>query len=153
MTERPFCAVLPQQLKFNDEIVLKGKIKDNASVFSVNFCLESSPTPSYIAYHFKTLFRVDREVGVIHNHKNNSWGEEIVESNTWIDGPGEEFILTFLFTNRDITVYTDDDNRCFQYKYDHQLDIGDIRTVQIWDDLEYIREVIFRYKHPSENSI
>jgi len=144
MTQKPFIALFPKAPAFNDEVVVKGKIKDDASIFSVNFCLDCCPKPSYVAYHFKTIFDSN---SVVHNFKSGTWQDEIVEENTWIDGPGQTFVLTFLFTDTDITVYTEDDGRCFQYAFTHKFDISDIKSVQLWDDFEYVDEIIFRYKN------
>lgn len=59
---------------------------------------------------------------------------------------GQDFILTFHFTEREIMVYTDDTARCFQYEFEHQFDIADIKSVQVWDDVDYIDEIVFRYQ-------
>lgn len=53
--------------------------------FSVNFCLDCCAKPSYVAYHFKTIFDSN---SVVHNYKKGTWQDEIHEENTWIDGPG-----------------------------------------------------------------
>ena len=31
--------------------------------------------------------------------------------------------------------------------------MGDIRAVQVWDDVEYIDEISFRYKNTADNEI
>lgn len=55
--------------------------------FSVNFTLECCPSPLNIAYHFKTNFKDNT---VVHNYKTvGDWNQEIIEENTWIQGPGE----------------------------------------------------------------
>lgn len=59
---------------------------------------------------------------------------------------GQEFVLTFHFDDSEILVYSDDENRCFQYRFAYKFDIGDIKSVQVWDDVDYIKEIIFRYK-------
>ena len=60
---------------------------------------------------------------------------------------GEEFILTFLFNENGIIVYSGDDGGCFQYKFVPVFDISEIKVIQLWDDIEYIKEIVFRYKH------
>lgn len=62
--------------------------------FSVNFTLECCPNPLNIAYHFKTNFMNNT---VTHNYKTvGDWNEEIVDENTWIQGPGKIHAFIFL---------------------------------------------------------
>lgn len=114
--------------------------------FSVNFCLDCCPSPMFVAYHFKTDFESN---SVVHNYKtgHGMWQDELVEENMWTSGPGSPFVLTFTFTNSDITVYTDDENRCFQYAFTHKFEIDQIKSVQLWDDVEYVEEITFRFKN------
>lgn len=77
---------------------------------------------------------------------NGNWNDEIVEKNSWIQGPGQEFVLTFFFSDDEIVVYTNDVGRGFQYKYSNKFNIDDIRSVEVWGDVEYVNEIIFRYK-------
>uniref|UniRef100_A0A0K8TTR1 Galectin n=1 Tax=Tabanus bromius TaxID=304241 RepID=A0A0K8TTR1_TABBR len=143
MCDRPLIAPLPKHLSYGDEIILKGKVRDDATEISFNFVLDSCPQPSMIAYHFKTKFK---ENVVVHNTKQCTWLEEKPEENTWIDKPGEEFILTFYFDDSEILIYTGDDMRDLQYRYDHVLAYDEIKSVQVWGDVEYITEVTFRYR-------
>jgi len=84
---------------------------------------------------------------VTHNYKTvGIWNDEIVDENTWISGPGQEFVLTFHFDDSEIFVYSDDEDRCFLYRFGYKFDIGDIKAVQLWDDVDYVKEIIFRYK-------
>lgn len=59
---------------------------------------------------------------------------------------GQEFVLTFHFDDSEIFVYSDDEDRCFLYRFGYKFDIGDIKAVQLWDDVDYVKEIIFRYK-------
>lgn len=57
--------------------------------FSVNFTLDACSSSRNIAYHFKTDFVNNR---VIHNSKTvDSWNDEIIEENTWIEGAGNVY--------------------------------------------------------------
>lgn len=126
-------------MTIGDEIVLKGKIKDNAKVFSVNFVKDYNNIP----YHFKTDF--DKNV-VIQNYKTDGqWREEIFETNTWIQGAGAEFVIGFYFDSSEFIVYGGDEKENFQYRFPYQFDIGDITSVQAWGDFEYINELTFCY--------
>lgn len=142
MCDRPFVAILPKQIKEGDEIVIKGRIKENAKKFSVNFTLDCGEN---IAYHFGTDFTDET---VKHNYKTQGqWNEPAsIEQNTWTNGPGHGFVLTFFFDDNEFVVYSGDEFRNFQYRYQYQFDIRDIKSVQVWDDVDYINEIIFRYK-------
>lgn len=59
---------------------------------------------------------------------------------------GSEFVLTFHFTDNEIIVYTEDEGRTYQYQFGHKFNINEIESVQVWDDIEYIQEITFRYK-------
>lgn len=59
---------------------------------------------------------------------------------------GHEFVLTFHFDDSEFLVYSDDENRCFQYRFAYKFDIRDIKSVQVWDDVDSVDEIIFRYK-------
>lgn len=57
--------------------------------FSVNFTLDACSSSRNVAYHFKTDFINNK---VIHNYKTvDSWNEEIIEENTWIQGAGKVY--------------------------------------------------------------
>jgi hypothetical protein len=45
---------------------------------------------------------------VIHNYKNVRWGQELAEDNTWCNGPGTDFEVTFMFGEHDIKIYSGD---------------------------------------------
>lgn len=141
MSDRPFAAILPKHAKIGDEVILKGKLADDAIVFSVNFTVDCGDN---IAYHFKTMFNKNT---VVQNYKaDGKWHKPAInDENTWTDGPGKKFVLTFHFDDNEMLVYSGDENRHFQYKFEYQFDIGDIKAVQVWDDVDYISEIIFRY--------
>lgn len=96
-----FKAILPKKVQVGDEIILKGKINDDAKVFFVNFVCDYYDD---IAYHFKTNFTSNT---VVQNHKTGgAWKKEITNANTWISGLSDEFTLTFHFGATEILVYT-----------------------------------------------
>lgn len=135
-----FKAILPKPIQIGDEIVLKGKIKNDAKHVSVNFVCKYYDD---IAYHFKTNFTSNT---VVHNYKEaGRWNSEITDENTWIRGLNDEFILTFHFNTTEIAVHTGDEDRSSQYGFKHQYDMKDIDSVQVWGDVDYISEIIFRY--------
>lgn len=75
---------------------------------------------------------------------NNIFNSKITAKITLI--VGSKFTLTFHIGEDDYFVYTGDEGRNFQYQFPHQLNIKDIECVQLWDDIEYVNEIIFRYK-------
>lgn len=82
---------------------------------------------------------------------NGKWGDETVEPNTWTDA-GQEFTLTFEFTEEEIMVYSGDgDNEDFITQFSYQSDMGHFASVQVWDDVDYVNEIIFRYHKNKKN--
>lgn len=141
MCDRPFVSIFPQRMNYGDEIILKGKVKDRAKVFSVNLALDCGVN---IAYHFETNFS---DSTVTQRYKiNGQWRGESVSDNTWIDEPGQKFVITFHFDDDGILVYSGDEQRTFLYSFDYQFDVGEIKTIQCWDDVDYINEITYRFK-------
>lgn len=137
----PFSAILPKPPQIGTEVILKGIIKKDAKEFSFNFINENR---SNIQYHFKTNFVTDK---IVKNFKIlGDWGQEKREEIEWTGGPGTEFILTFHFDDNEMFVYEGDENRNFLHRFPYQFDIGDIKYVEVWGDVKFISEVIFRYK-------
>lgn len=98
--------------------------------------------PLQIAYHFRMSFVTNN---VTHFYKDGEWSDGISETNTFIKGPGHNFIITFFFDDNEFVVYADDENRNYQYRYPYQYDIADIKYVQVWGDIERMDEIIFRF--------
>lgn len=53
MSSGPAVANIPKPIEIGDEIILKGKIADDAKELSINFTINNEDK---IAYHFKTYF-------------------------------------------------------------------------------------------------
>ncbi|XP_058448239.1 galectin-6-like [Malaya genurostris] len=152
MSNRPFTAQLPRKPEFGDEILIRGKLKSDARVVSVNFCLPrpaqlpDDQTPPHIAYHFKTIFHDDGSSAVIHNWKNCVWQDETVEENYWMLDRNEKFTLIFRFHEEVFKVFAEDTQHTPDYEFVHQLPMENILQIEIWDDIEYIEEIAFKYK-------
>lgn len=58
---------------------------------------------------------------------------------------GDNFDVEFIFRGDSVYVYTD---AGAQYTFEFRSQWQDIKAVQIWDDLEYIESVEFKYKIP-----
>lgn len=142
--------------------------------FSFNLCVDVCPCPEVVAFHFKTMLDSNT---IVHNHKDITWQEETVSANTWVHGPGmnetitnihilykchrqhisrcecvfliyltgAEFTIQLVLTRDHVRVY---DEQMLRYELEHKYDIQDAKTLQVWDDVEYISECTFKYGRP-----
>lgn len=109
------------------------------SRFSFNLCVDDCPCPEVVAFHFKTQLDTNT---VVHNHKDVEWQDETVHPNTWVGGPGACFTIMLILTRDNIFVY---DHRSMHYQLKHKYDIRDAKSLQVWDDVEFISECTFKY--------
>lgn len=137
-------------MRAHDEVILKGKVKNDAKEFFINFpAYPLSTPPTNIAYQFKTNFVTNQ---IAHNYKTNGhWNDEKVEKHTWISGPVQELVLTFSFGDGEIFVYAGDEYRNYQYAFERKFSIDSIRSIEVWGDVEFIDEITFRYKRGEQN--
>ncbi|XP_055544849.1 uncharacterized protein LOC129729948 [Wyeomyia smithii] len=179
MNERPFTVQFPKKPEIGDEIIVKGKLKPNAKVFSVNFILPLSPplrkstsvldsfvtsssssstccsngvgtenqSSPYIAYHFKTIFKEDGSSVVVQNWKNLVWQQEVIGPNLWLKDRNRPFGLIFRFHHDTIRVFAEHTHHAPEYEFEYQVPLESIRTVQLWDDVEFVEEVTFRFRN------
>ncbi|XP_062554543.1 uncharacterized protein LOC134219721 [Armigeres subalbatus] len=180
MNERPFRAQIPRIPEVGDEVIVKGMLKPDARVFSVNFILpqpppvqksESVPSESavnisqkcctppvtsvswpYIAYHFKVLFNDDGSRIVVQNWKNVVWQDERRTLSRNFKDRTKLFSLIFRFHHDTIRVFVDHTHHTPDYEFEYQLPLERIRTVEIWDDVYYVEEVTFRFKNVGRRS-
>ncbi|XP_053690753.1 uncharacterized protein LOC128739300 [Sabethes cyaneus] len=182
--ERPFTVQFPKKPEIGDEIIVKGKLKPNARVFSVNFILPlpppmvrsssvpdsfvknsshgsgvccnngldtANPSPPYIAYHFKTVFKDDGSSVVVQNWKNLVWQQEVLGPNLWLKDRNRPFGLIFRFHHDTIRVFAEHTHHTPEYEFEYQVPLESIRTVQLWDDVEFVEEVTFRFRNVSRS--
>lgn len=154
MSDRAFRAYLPKKPKSGDEILLRAKLKNDATRFSVNFCLSrpegisECQTPPYIAYHFRTDFFDDGESVTIHNWKNAGiWQVQTDDTNVWITDRSALFLLIFRFHEECIKVFAEDTQHTPDYEFEHQFPMDAIRMIELWDDFEYVEELTFKYNN------
>ncbi|XP_055850812.1 galectin-4 isoform X2 [Episyrphus balteatus] len=140
---RPFIAIIPQSINDGDKVLLKGLVKDNANEFSINFATGTGPNPEDIAYHFKTIF--PENIVVENSKRNGDWMDEQIKEWPASDGPG--FALEFAFTSGYVYTYLveDEHSRNLISFYEHDYDLNEINSVQVWGDVEKIQELTFRY--------
>ncbi|XP_055850811.1 galectin-4 isoform X1 [Episyrphus balteatus] len=167
---RPFIAIIPQSINDGDKVLLKGLVKDNANEFSINFATGTGPNPEDIAYHFKTIF--PENIVVENSKRNGDWMDEQIKEWPASDGPlkvhlalnyshfpnnkdnpksssisGPGFALEFAFTSGYVYTYLveDEHSRNLISFYEHDYDLNEINSVQVWGDVEKIQELTFRY--------
>lgn len=140
---RPYTAIIPQSISDGDKIILKGLVKQDAYEFSINFATGTSPYPEDITYHFKTI--LPENTVVENSKKNGDWMYEQRKEWPGSDGPG--FALEFAFNDGYIHTYMveDEDSRNFISSFEHNSDLNEIDSVQVWGDVDKITELTFRY--------
>uniref|UniRef100_A0A1Q3FPN1 Galectin n=1 Tax=Culex tarsalis TaxID=7177 RepID=A0A1Q3FPN1_CULTA len=115
----------------------------------------SKNSPPYIAYHFKTIFSgEDDDEGesvVAQNWKNVVWQREVREPNRWLRDRTRPFTLIFRFHHDTIRVFVDHTHQAPEYEYEYQVPLERIRLVELWDDVEFVEEVTFRFKNMNRN--
>lgn len=182
MIERPFRAQIPKKPDIGDEVIVKGKLKPDASVFSVNFILPQPPpvqkslsapassesngqtthkccgqptnpnqTWPYIAYHFKVILNDDGSCIVVQNWKNVVWQDERRSLSHSFQDRTRPFTLIFRFHHDTIRVFVDHTHHAPDFEFEYQLPLERIRTVEVWDDVEYVEEVTFRFRNMVQN--
>lgn len=132
---RPFSVLLPKAPDYGDAIILRGKLKPNATKwdclfiqcnrncaflsvrivlhrFSFNLCVDVCPCPEVVAFHFKTMLDSNT---VVHNHKDITWQQETVSANTWVDGPGEPMPICNIKTTKMWLYFLSMPWRCWIY--------------------------------------
>ncbi|XP_058454657.1 uncharacterized protein LOC131432426 [Malaya genurostris] len=179
MSERPFTVQFPKSPEIGDEIIVRGKLKPDAKVFSVNFILPlppsmlrslsepdsvpasnqnihtccsnghstSSQAPPYIAYHFKTVFLDDGTSVVVQNWKNIVWQQEMRSPNLWLKDRNRPFGIIFRFHHDTIKVFAEHTHHAPEYEFEYQVPLESIRIVELWDDVEFVEEVTFRFRN------
>ncbi|XP_055609679.1 uncharacterized protein LOC129756716 [Uranotaenia lowii] len=105
-------------------------------------------SPPYIAYHFKTVFEGDEddEGVVVQNWKNVVWQQEHRSPNTWLRDRRQRFSLIFRFHQDTIRVFVDHAHHGPDYEFEYQVPLDRIRYIELWDDVEFVEEVTFRFK-------
>nr|XP_019559192.2 LOW QUALITY PROTEIN: galectin-12 [Aedes albopictus] len=180
MNDRPFQAQIPRKPAVGDEVIVKGMLKPDARVFSVNLILPQPPpiqkslsAPSespvkssskccasvqtshswpYIAYHFKVVFNDDGSSIVVQNWKNVVWQNEKRTLSHNFEDRTKPFTLIFRFHHDTIRVFVDHTHHTPDYEFEYQLPLERIRTVEVWDDVLYVEEVTFRFKNAADRS-
>lgn len=116
--------------------------------------LAPKSSPPYIAYHFKTLFIEDGDDAdsvVVQNWKNVVWQAELREPNRWLRDRKRPFTLIFRFHHDTIRVFVDHTHQAPEYEFEYQVPLERIRLVELWDDVEFVEEVTFRFKNMIRN--
>ncbi|XP_058129668.1 galectin-6-like [Anopheles coustani] len=145
-----FTAKFPRPPKNGDEILIRGKLRENARKFSVNFCLprpagvSDQQSPTYIAYHFKTIYDDDGTSTVVQNWKNVIWDKEDIGDNIWHTDRSKVFTVIFRLHEDKIKVFADRIDHLPDYQFPLRLSLDGISTIELWDDVD-VEEISFRY--------
>lgn len=131
----------PNILKVGDKIKIKGIVLDGATEFSINFVNELCKNPSDITYHFKWL--LDEKIIVENFKMNGVWIEHLEKEYDELDG--SVFDLEFAFQNRIYVYKVYDGGRNCITAYETQFDISEIKALQVWGDVQKIKELTFCY--------
>ncbi|XP_037942165.1 uncharacterized protein LOC119675051 isoform X2 [Teleopsis dalmanni] len=139
-----FKVILPKPIEAGDKIRICGQIANDATEFSINFANETDACPDNITYHFKWNLLNHQ---ITENYKyNGEWMEENNIDYNSLDGT--IFALEFAFQDNTIYVYlVDGEGRNFitQYNTDYEFGLCDIQSLQVWGDVEKVRELTFTY--------
>ncbi|XP_059620485.1 galactose-binding lectin l-1-like [Phlebotomus argentipes] len=138
--------VLPKKISTNDEIVIEGSTLATAKKFSVNFVINNDNIPLHMRTEFGTTSSQDR---VVLNHKvGGIWQKEFTDIVSWTR-PSQRFQVSFLFNRESIIIY---ENDSFLASFTHKLDISQTQSIQIWDDLEQLDRLSFKYSSRAARS-
>lgn len=130
-------AEIPKPFRIGDEVVIKGKItNDNRRFIRATFKVDDNNMP----YIFKTIFNTNI---VQQGYKRDGKWHKTKGVNTWTDGLGSEFVLTFHFDEKEILVYDGDEHRRLKYKFEYQFDINVIKSLSL--GMGHVREIKLRY--------
>ncbi|KAM7363291.1 uncharacterized protein ACRADG_000258 isoform 1-T5 [Cochliomyia hominivorax] len=160
--------IAPNTVRNGDKVRIKGILMDDAKEFSINFVNELCRNPSNITYHFKWILdenvivenykedgqwidhkekMYDQLDGVFHS--KNSFSSHSLFTNNTIDNYsilGTIFELEFAFQDGYIDVYKIYENTPNRITtYEPELDINEIKSLQVWGDVKKILEITFKY--------
>ncbi|XP_050100862.1 uncharacterized protein LOC126581330 isoform X1 [Anopheles aquasalis] len=153
----PFVAYFPRKPEEFDEVVIRGKLTDNAQNASFNFCLRppagwpEDQTSPYIAYHLKISFTPEGESKVTQNWKNVEWQQEQVSKNWLVGDRSKPFTAVFRLLDNQVKVFADNVQHSPDYEMDMQLPIEEIHSVELWNDFEYVEELTFRFNNARDS--
>lgn len=102
-------------------------------------------TPPIIAYHFKTIYDEGGDSHVVLNWKNVYWQQEEKLENNWHTDPSEPFTVIFSLHEEKIKVFVDRIDHPPDYEFPLPLPLNNIFTIELWDDIEDVEEISFRY--------
>ncbi|XP_050071378.1 uncharacterized protein LOC126559289 [Anopheles maculipalpis] len=159
MTKRPFTAKFPKTPENGDEVLIRGKLHNDARSFSVNFCLPRPPhqtehdTPSFILYHFKTIYDdASNASRVVQNWKNLHWQQEEVFENRWHVDRSKTFRVIFRLHEDCIKMFVNSVDHPPDYEFSVQLPLDQVESIELWDDVENVEEISFRYDNRTRKS-
>uniref|UniRef100_A0A182TFE0 Galectin n=1 Tax=Anopheles melas TaxID=34690 RepID=A0A182TFE0_9DIPT len=143
MSNRPFTAKFPRYPENGDEVFIRGKLKDDAKRPAQ---VAEHQTPPYIALHFKTIYDEKNDTSrVVLNWKNLQWQQEEVLDNYWHVDRSQTFRVVFRLHEDCIKVFVNSVDHPPDYQFPVQLPLDQIESIELWDDVEHVEEISFRY--------
>uniref|UniRef100_A0A6M2DGV9 Galectin n=1 Tax=Xenopsylla cheopis TaxID=163159 RepID=A0A6M2DGV9_XENCH len=136
-----FIGHVPRPLRHGDVVVIKGTVAEEPEKFSINLCCDHHYPPRDIAYHSKTIFGDDDHV-VTNQKVGNEWQEQS-EPHSNPFQPGSDFTVTIHLNEDGIVTYEGHSN--YLHECQHSHDVADVKTVQVWHDVQRVRELTFRF--------
>ncbi|KAM7363293.1 16 kDa beta-galactoside-binding lectin isoform 2-T6 [Cochliomyia hominivorax] len=134
--------IAPNTVRNGDKVRIKGILMDDAKEFSINFVNELCRNPSNITYHFKWI--LDENVIVENYKEDGQWIDHKEKMYDQLDGT--IFELEFAFQDGYIDVYKIYENTPNRITtYEPELDINEIKSLQVWGDVKKILEITFKY--------
>lgn len=77
---------------------------------------------------------------------------QLTRFTNWISVAGE-FHFVFMFLDDSIRIYTgnaQNKTNAFQYAFPHRLPYDRITSFEVWDDMDTVKEISFRYSNSSD---
>uniref|UniRef100_A0A182TAD0 Galectin n=1 Tax=Anopheles maculatus TaxID=74869 RepID=A0A182TAD0_9DIPT len=106
----------------------------------------NNDTPSYILYHFKTIYDDENDASrVVLNWKNLQWQQEQVYDNHWHVDRSKTFRVIFRLHEDCIKMFVNSVDHPPDYEFSVQLPLDQIESIELWDDVENVEEISFRY--------
>lgn len=125
MFEGEYEAALQKPFKIDDEVIIKGTIpNDDQKFIYLDFKIDENNMP----YSLKTELKTNT---VQQGYKKDGEWHMTKGQNTYIDGPGTEFVLTVRFGKNEFLVYSGDKDRRLRNRFEYQFDISTIKYINL----------------------
>lgn len=114
---------------------------EHPETYSIDFTEGTCPSGDIV-------YRIKANQNSIYQNcrQNGSWMlEDIPDDNYLAQEDENEFTVTFHFTEEEIYIYSGDESRNLEYNFQSPLSMYSIGCVHVWDDVDRVKEITFRY--------